>query len=394
MNLLGFKKKIGLTLIISSMLLSGCSFMPETEEVRVAPVAQSLEQVYFEQVEVTKESISSKFEMIANYKTKKIQSMCFEVDNVIVANTYFEVGDTVKEGDILVEADSTSLKESIDYYISEISEREKTIAYYEKLVEIEEGRKNIYAQYGITYDDTNLVSYQETVDSETKLLNVSKIQLDEAYKKLDQIRIYAPFDGTVTYIVEPNRWQTLRRSDIAATVVQSDERIYSSSTLNDYIEVGGIYSCEVTTEKYEYTDNSNENPFANVEVKTITDTFFIEVKCISIECVNEESGNYEYIFTAVDPSLIADVDNIPQCKIVVLLETVEGATVLPKDVLIKTSEGHAVYLQAEDGSRTIQNVEVGIIEGNKAQIISGLEPGQIVIGNKITEENGKEANKK
>lgn len=395
MKLKGYKEKICVVSLASALLLSGCGFLPETEENRVAPIAQTLEQAYFEQVEVTSADISSKFEMGVSYKTKKVESLYFSVDDVRVETAYFKEGDAVKEGDLLVEGNSSQLKDSIAGYEESVNELTNSVNYYAKLVEIEESRKMIYAQYGVAFDDTNLVSYQESLDSETKLLNVSKLQLEEAQEKLENLRVYSPIDGTLSYVASPSRWQILNKGDIAASVIQDEERITTTGSLNEYIEVGGTYDCEVVTETYVFDENSEQDVFFGKEnVQTVIENVMIEVTCKSIDCVNEESGVYEFVFVPVDSSVLSGVDHIPQCKVVVVLETVENATVVPKDVLISTSEGYAVYLEAEDGSRTIHNVEVGITENNMVQIISGLEVGQTVIGERINEEESREENRK
>jgi multidrug efflux pump subunit AcrA (membrane-fusion protein) len=63
----------------------------------------------------------------------------------------------------------------------------------------------------------------------------------------------------------------------------------------------------------------------------------------------------------------------------VIAGEVEGATLAPVEALRELSPGeYAVFVMGEDGELTLHPVEVGLIDISFAEILSGLEPGEVV----------------
>ncbi|MBQ8765508.1 MAG: hypothetical protein IJZ16_01770, partial [Clostridia bacterium] len=82
---------------------------------------------------------------------------------------------------------------------------------------------------------------------------------------------------------------------------------------------------------------------------------------------------------------------IHKSHIVFELSSVEDVLCIPEDALITTSDGYAVYMISEDGSKRIQNVEVGIIAEGYAEIKSGLEiTDQVVTDREVNIQNSAE----
>ena len=49
--------------------------------------------------------------------------------------------------------------------------------------------------------------------------------------------------------------------------------------------------------------------------------------------------------------------------------------------MIKSADGYVVYVQEDNGNRSLKNVEVGIIASDTVEIKSGLELGETVLTN-------------
>ncbi|RJQ65798.1 MAG: efflux RND transporter periplasmic adaptor subunit [Desulfobacteraceae bacterium] len=65
-------------------------------------------------------------------------------------------------------------------------------------------------------------------------------------------------------------------------------------------------------------------------------------------------------------------------RLKVLLKTMHEAVVVPSEALVSTPKGRVVFVM-EDGKAFARHVETGIEEGNRIQIVSGVQPGDKVI---------------
>ena len=65
-------------------------------------------------------------------------------------------------------------------------------------------------------------------------------------------------------------------------------------------------------------------------------------------------------------------------RIRIAIESRQGTTIVPTDDILQTPEGHSVFL-VQDGRARRHRIELGIVEGRKAEVVSGLQPGDMVV---------------
>ena len=111
----------------------------------------------------------------------------------------------------------------------------------------------------------------------------------------------------------------------------------------------------------------------------------IEVECTSIELINENTGSYSCKFKP-----LSSVD-IPSDKSIngrISIQTGDAKDVLyiPTKALIKSGDDYVVYVQNDNGERSIRKVEVGVLADDVTEIQSGLELGDVVLTNSKVKE--------
>lgn len=380
------RRKLAAAVMLSAALSTvGCGLLPEKEETRVAPIADSLDEMQFEYVDVIQADVTEVYKVPLSYNSNDSISLFFGENGVRVSAVYVSKGDIVKKGDLLLEGDNEKIKEEIETLNQSIAEYNNNIAYYTAMIEAETEKKLICAQYAITYDNTVLSGYEDMLDACQKSLNVAKMQLDEASLKLENYRIYAPYDGKIGYVAQVSVYETVSSYEAVATVLKGETYFYTTTDDPDYFQVDGVYTCNYdyseeqvsvsgTGEDEDGVINKNNRESISIDVFDYSDT--VEVKCTSIECKNESTGVYEVRFQPLgEMKSIAPTD----MSISFEIASAENVLCVPKKVLIKANDAYAVYLLNEDGSRKVQTVEVGIVSDSLAEVQSGLSLGDRVI---------------
>ena len=62
-----------------------------------------------------------------------------------------------------------------------------------------------------------------------------------------------------------------------------------------------------------------------------------------------------------------------------LVDTLQNQVIVPEVAVQQGSSGSFVYVVGDDAKVKVENVQVGVVEGNDAQIISGVNPGDAVV---------------
>jgi multidrug efflux pump subunit AcrA (membrane-fusion protein) len=113
------------------------------------------------------------------------------------------------------------------------------------------------------------------------------------------------------------------------------------------------------------------------------------VRCTDIQPTSELNTTYKISFEYVSGDEDISGDTISG-KIEIVLDEADSVTTIPRTALLKSGDGYAVYMENDDGSRKIQEVEVGVLSGTLAEIKSGLEIGDCVITDADTDSDEKE----
>lgn len=256
----------------------------------------------------------------------------------IVKDYYFEEGSVVKKGDLLVKLDDRELKLSMQQAKSRADNMERLFERSKELYE-----KNIVSKE--TYDDAQF--QYETAES----------QYQSAKLQWEYTSIVAPINGVITT-------RSLELGDYITT-----NRVVCS--IADY----DLLLARIFIPEREIS-NIHANQFAKITVEALSDKEF--------------SGKVQMINPVVDPSSgtvkvtveIARKSSglLPGmfASVFLLTDTHNNATTIPKKSLVLESETDRVFV-FDNGTAVMRDVKVGFTEGEKLEILSGVQPGEMVI---------------
>lgn len=358
------KKVISLTLVFI-MLLSGCAFLPEEEELRTAPMVETMEEEYFTTATVERGDIADYISCVCRYDYQEYQHLAFSVgvrfDNI--EGTYAWEGDKVAAGDVLAKLYLEEQEEELQKLQDSCASYEDELAFQESLLTIEQERQSLAKRYGRDYDTTNLENLEAKVKSLEESLYVEQIRLDELMVELEGYRLVAGIDGVVSVVNSIRPWEQLRAGETYITI-HTENKVFSGVIDNtDAIQIGDV-----------------------LQVSALDSVYDCEVVRIVRESEDDENMTIDLAPLIPDESLEVDEGVTVNGRIKLITEEIKDVVCVPTGALRTIDGKTAVYVVDADGMRTIRYIEIGLSvsgklgEGeNMTEVISGLEPGEQVI---------------
>ncbi len=378
-------------IVLQTAVFSSCGFHSQVETKKQAPVAKSVNYDYFTTVDVARGDVVSAINFVLSYKNSSSVALSFSDDRARIDNVYVSVGDYVHNGDILIQCNSGKIKNEIAELEVNIKKLEADAEYFKAMADIESDRKYTYAAYGEIYENPNSIDYAQKYDETIASLNVSKFKLEELNTKLSGCSIYATMDGYIGYIAQTNARDTLKANATAITITDGIPYFLCTTTNTSYFKVGdkyqlGYYYLGSTSSGRRNRNQGSDLPETDTDPEgSVNNPIMIEVECTSIELINENTGSYSCKFKP-----LSSVD-IPSDKSIngrISIQTGDAKDVLyiPTKALIKSGDDYVVYVQNDNGERSIRKVEVGVLADDVTEIQSGLELGDVVLTNSKVKE--------
>ncbi len=380
-------KRIMLSAALGAALIStsGCSFSVEKEQNKVAPIAKTIEDDSFSFVEAELGDVYKTEEVSVSVKKAFSVSLYSPSPTYTISEINVAVGDEVKAGQVLMVCRPTDADALYNEYLeaeNSLKLCNESIDYYNSLLNIETRRKDIYETYNQSYDesvlDDILAKISELYDDQVIL----QMQFNEASDEISKWNIVATMDGNVSYIADDGEgW--IHTSDELLISIDDDIPDISSVTKNpDFFTEGETYTADLEYRVYE----ENANNFWDNKDNYTLEKVSMDFVCTSKEKISEESTTYRIKFMPT-----GDLSELPTGRdtsikgvFVFVIESAEQVVCIPKDVLIGAGiDKYAVYMENDDGSRRIQEVEIGVMSDETVEIKSGLEVGDTVITNKV-----------
>ncbi|MCU0342426.1 MAG: efflux RND transporter periplasmic adaptor subunit [Ignavibacterium sp.] len=247
-----------------------------------------------------------------------------------IINILFKEGSFVSKGDLLIKINDADLQAQLRRAESKL-----------KLSEEKEARQR-------QLRDGNLIS-QEEYDNTVSELNVNQADLDLIKAQIDKTEIRAPFSGIVG----------LRSVSVGSYVTTSTiiARLQNFNSLKVDFSIPERYSASVNTgDDLEFKISGSDKIFkANVyaiEPKIDPGTRTLQIRAIC-------SSAYKELI----PGAFANVE--------LSLKETNDAILIPTVSIVPELKGQKVYLY-KGGIVIPQNVQIGIREETRVQIVSGL----------------------
>ena len=351
------RKLFALMLAVMMLLLAGCA--SETQEVPelLVPVGASLDRT---QVTVGDMEDSTVY---AASVAPRYTSLYFTQDTVI-GQIAKPLGSEVKEGDVIISMDVSSVQRRISALNAEEAQLVEDAEYESRLHDIDmelyqlqmEKAANEDERYDIETDMLLYdLEYENAVATRQERLDSIATERAELETQLAGSAIVAPSDGHVVYI-GCSVGQTAGAydvvcvvTDINSPVIQSD--FVTAATLNDAVEVFAL----VGDDRYPLTaEPVDEDDYAVSMLR---------------------GGQYLSVFTTDTTEGLTIGESAVVCVVNVRKE---GVLKIPLNSLFSEDDVYYVYIVEDDETRIRQNVEVGVITSTEAEIVSGLEEGDMI----------------
>lgn len=304
------------------------------------------------------------------YVVPYVQELYFEVGGTL-GEVYVIQGDEVKKGQVLATLDSEQLNEQIDSLEEQISYINTMGQYDERQImadiqiaqeELEILKENNASEELCKVKQTDILLLQTLLEQaeEERELELSNLyrQLEELEADMKSLEIVAPFDGRIVhvncnvqfynvdsiqafepllYIADETRLR-LETEFIRESVINTAERIYAKINGKDY---------DLTYAPYDPTE-------------------YLELV---------RSGKIDTRFTFASPT--EELASGQYAAIVIVAAYRENVLTIPANALYQDGKEWFVKKMV-DGQQVRCDVEIGLVTAAKAEIVEGLQEGDVV----------------
>jgi len=324
-----------LVLVLLMSSLSGCYFFPKEEEV-LAPPIKIPDKITYDTLEVTKGTIENTIRVTGSFVPVS-QHDLFYVKGDRLKDIYVITGQEVKKGELLAELETDAVLGEIQ--MQEIALKRAQILY-----------DDAKARYDIVGGSRTELDMAE-LDFQTNQLKLEKLKSD-----LARARLVSPIDGIVVYVNSikqgeyVNPYQTVVR---VADPKQLQLRYSGDRVANFRLGMKAVvqlkenqYEAEVVMTPSEMPSDADEQTKNSVQLKVY--------------------------------DLPEDIKYGQTASISLTLERRENVIVIPK-LLVNNFANRKFVNILKDGIREERDIEVGITNSTEAEVIKGLEVGELLI---------------
>jgi membrane fusion protein, macrolide-specific efflux system len=317
------------------MLVSGCSILPAEEEVLQPPLIEP-EQIKYRTEAAIRGNLVDELNLTAKFSPQLTASLSFQKQSGRLKSLEITIGDDVKKGDVIAQLDTAQVELDM------------------KLLQIDiEKTKLTLSQLNANGADAYSIK-RARLDLEQQQLRLANYQ-----DQIVQSKIVAPFDGRITYLLSASLGDFINAYQQVAVIADTSKLVVITSA-NDASELA--IGAAVTVE-------FDGKPLPG-EVVANPSTLYAD-------------PNQSLRFSAI----VKLVNGVPDgarlsspARIRYVRDSRENVIVLPRGSI--NSVGSRRYVNVlVDGIRVEKDVQVGLITDTQAEIISGIDEGDLVILN-------------
>lgn len=317
------------------MLISGCNILPAEEEVLQPPLVEP-EQIKYRTEPAARGNLVLELNLPAKFSPQVTASLSFQKQSGRLKTMAISIGDDVKKGDLIAELDTAQLQ--LDMKLLQI--------------DIEKTKLSLSQMYANNADTYSIK--RAKLDLEQQQLRLTNYQ-----DQILQSQILAPFDGRITYLLSASLGDFINAYQSMAVIADTSKLVVITST-NDAGELA--IGAKVTVE--------------------------FDGKPLPGEVVANPSTLYNDPNQSLRFAAIVKLENgVPEgarlsspARIRYIQEQRENVIILPRGSV--NSVGSRRYVNVlVDGIRIEKDVQVGLTNDTQAEIISGIDEGDLVILN-------------
>ena len=332
---------------LSVSLLTSCAKTEDNKELLVPAVFANevgiCERGNLEKILVKDAHIEGDYEILS-----------FDVDGYIL-EIYSRPGDEVGKGDSIAALTSADFMEimQLEEEIEEIKkENKKRHDYLEAQVKLKE-------KGGENADEERL-----TYEKEVALMDLKLKQKKERYKKLKKEDIGynyipAPANGHIVAVTSTAAGSYITAgTPVAAIATKDTERFVSCEFISE--------KQSASYQSYYAIINGTEYPLEYVPISK-------EQLSLLSAADKRPKTRFDFVTPPGDEVSLGDY-----AAVIIVVDKKENVLTVPVNSVYTDKDGRFVYVMGEDGKRERREVETGLSDGARIEVISGVQEGESV----------------
>ncbi len=325
--------KMLFAVLLLSFLLSGCFLFPREERLLAPPVMETPE-IKYRTIPVKRGTIEDSVRVTGYFVYAQQHSVSYKSMTGRLASIEVDYGDVVDEGDVLAVLEIDNLDTLI-----------KQLEIQKKRAELTLERKEILGS-----DRLEL----EIADLDIQLIQLS---LDEQFAKEERSLLRSPMAGEVIYIAN----------------VSEGDFISSYKTMFQVADISELY--------LSYQGSSLSEFRLGMQVKVVIEKADYDGKVIMTPAqfpFDAPDSQKRQIIFKVDDLPVDIVEKGDSAGVYLILEQSEDTLIIPRNQIQHYMGRKFVYI-LEDGIRTERNIQTGIENSTEAEVVKGLEEGELIV---------------
>ncbi|MBU1627013.1 efflux RND transporter periplasmic adaptor subunit [bacterium] len=288
------------------------------------------------------EKITDKINLPAIINAWEDLMITAEVEGLVVQMVAHE-GDKVKAGDVICRIDEDDYKNNLNnisasYKLARLSN--------ERLKKLREAKD---------------ITQAELDESDARLAE-QEAGIADAKLKLERCKIKVPFAGVINNLPAKIGLLLKRGEPVAQIVDISKVKVDVGIPESDINSIQAVTECTLTIEALDNLSVKGKKIFLSVQPGSVARLYTLRLR------IDNPDGS-------ILPGMF--------CRVDVVKKVYENAIVAPLYSIISRDNNQIVFIE-KDGKANIRKVELGVIEGWKVQVLSGLDPDDnlIIVGHR------------
>lgn len=366
-------KKIFFPVLIVSFLLIGCGGSDSNEPSKPSGggwggwgSGNTTRATSVETQTVSLQSIAEQVRSFGTIKAQNVIAITPQISNTIT-NFYVDLGDTVKAGQLLAKINNTTFKDQLAQAEAQLMQSEIAVsrdsAAYSRAKMLAEKELSSIADEEIAE-----ANYQSSLAA----LESAKASLTQAKENVSFTEVRSPVNGVILSKIgeEGDVASSAQALFEIANLVGYETRVFLPVQDWRFVKIGQPVNLRVSNE----TESSAVGIISRKSPQLDPTTGLGEI----VVSLTNTGPN---IFPGVLTENVIDIDFKEQTIVVprsALVEKVE-TTVEPESNTITLAKTYSVFVSVGDTTAELRSLKLGIEQGDKIEIIEGLNAGESII---------------
>ena len=342
-----------ITALLMAALLSGCFLLPREAEPPELPLVTPYGGAEYKTAVVTRGDLVNAVKVSFTFSPTRREDLRFSVLGRSYGAIYVTVGMQVEAGQLLAELESSAEQEAIRSTELELEKLNIRLDAARTALELATEEERLQGGGSTVTSDARKadISYYEAA------IAIQQQKLAEERAELEALRLYAPIDGTVTYVKTIDQNSRSGKADTVVSVTDTASGIFTALTDRwDLFPEGEQFV--VNTEEGEYLCVVRDPAIYGIKAEASGDG----LKNVCLEVLDEQ---------APQGSLRGEVQ--------IVLEVRENVIMLPTRAVFTVGDKYYVYQEDASGLKSAMEIGCGLNDGSYIEITEGLEEGDHVI---------------